>query len=240
MNDSSTAIPDGFADVDSCAASDALDQLGIQGVALGAVRLTTTAAVRGRAITVRMGPLGTRTDEHEAPSSDEGSTSAGATPRRHLGTAAVEAAEPGDVIVIDNGGRTDSACWGGNLARAARAAGVAAIVADGAIRDRDECEEVGLPVFARRAVPTTARGRIVELAWNVPVTVEGVTVRPGDVVVADGSGVVFVPGDRAAEVAEAAGLIVEKERLMAAEIDRGVPVSQVMGASYEDMLRKKP
>lgn len=219
--------PEALDGVDSCAVSDALDQLGLAGVALGLRRLTSPATVRGRVVTVRMG----------RPEALPDPPGPGRGPRRHLGTAAVEAARPGDVIVIDNQGRLDAACWGGNLARAALARGVSAVIADGAVRDLDECEQVGLPVFAREAVPVTARGRVVELDWNVPVTISGITVEPGDLVVADGSGVVFMPASRAKEIGAAACRIVEKERLMAADIARGVPVSQVMGASYEDMLR---
>lgn len=214
-----------FAGVDSCAASDALDSLGLTGTALGVQRLATRRPFCGRAITVRMVAAGTE----PAP--------AAGTPRRHLGTAAIAAATVGDVIVIDNGGRVDVACWGGNLARASVAAKVAGVVIDGAFRDRDECEDLGLSVFARAAVPITARGRIVERDWGQPIEISGVRVESGDIVVADGSGVVIVPQARAKEVAEVARRIVSKESLMAAELDRGVPISEVMGASYEDLLK---
>ncbi len=215
-------ILDALASVDACAVSDALDAQGIAGVALGLSRLTTDRAVVGRAVTVRMGPK-----VEGAP-----------PPSRHLGTAAVEAARPGDVIVIENGGRTDVAAWGGTLAAASVAAGVAGVVVDGAFRDRDECDQLGLPVYARAAVPVTARGRIVEREWGVPVTVCGVEVRPGDYVVADGSGVVFVPAASAQEVVRRAARIMARERLMAQDVARGVPVSQVMGSSYETMLQE--
>lgn len=205
--------------VDACAVSDALDALGRTGVVHGLQRLTTTGRVAGRVITVRLVPA-----------------TPGRAPTHHLGASAIEAASPGDVIVVDHGGRVDVSGWGGNLSLAAVAAGVRGVVIDGACRDIDESDEAGLPIFGLNGVPVTARGRVVEEAWNVPVTIRGHTVRPGDLVVADGSGVVFVAAQAATEVLDVADTIVEKERQMAARIRAGVPISQVMGASYETML----
>ncbi|WP_198152828.1 RraA family protein [Pseudofrankia sp. DC12] len=211
-----------LAALDTCAVSDALDQLGLTGVALGLSCLTGPARAAGRVLTVRL------------------IEAAGAGPsRQHLGTAAVEAAGPGDVIVVDNGGRAGVSGWGGTLALAAVRRGVRAVIVDGACRDVDESRELGLPVFARAAVPLTARGRVAEEDWNVPVRICGVAVTPGDYVIADGSGVVFVPAARAEEVVAAASRIAERERLMADQVRQGVPVSQVMGASYETMLRER-
>ncbi|MFH5824629.1 RraA family protein [Georgenia sp. AZ-5] len=207
--------------VDACAVSDALDTLGLPGVALGLERLSTQKPVRGRVTTVRLVPAG-----RAAPSG------------RHLGTAAVEASGAGDVIVVDHGGRNDVSGWGGNLSLAAAQRGVEGVIVDGACRDLDESRDLDLPVFARGAVPITARGRVVEQDWNIPVTISGVEVHPGDYVIADGSGVVFIPADRGAEVLDAAEAVVERERQMAEQIRQGVPISQVMGAKYETMLEK--
>ncbi|MGY4099419.1 RraA family protein [Nocardia sp. R16R-3T] len=208
--------------VDACAVSDALDLLGASGVALGLQRLTTLDAVRGRVITVKLVPA------------QFGQKSA-----RHLGASAIEAARPGDVIVIDHGGRADVSGWGGNLSLAAVAAGVRGVIIDGACRDVDESREVGLPIFGLNGVPLTARGRVVEQAWNVPVTIRGVRVDPGDFVVADGSGVVFIAAADADRVLGAAEQIVGKEKQMAERIRNGDPISEVMGAQYETMLEAR-
>jgi regulator of RNase E activity RraA len=96
--------------------------------------------------------------------------------------------------------------------------------------------EIGYPVFARGAVPTTARGRVVEEGWNVPVQIGGVTVHPGDVLIADGSGVLFVAKSRVEEVLAAAEEIAARERAMAEAVESGMPVSRVMGGAYEAML----
>jgi regulator of RNase E activity RraA len=148
----------------------------------------------------------------------------------------VDAAGPGSIIVIAHNGRVDVAGWGGILSRGASRNAVEGVVIDGACRDLDESRQFGLTVFARAAVPRTARGRIVERAWNIPITVAGVAVSPGDLVIADASGVVFIPVDRAEEIVASAERIARREALMMAEVDRGRPMGAVMGADYEAML----
>jgi regulator of RNase E activity RraA len=210
-----------LARLDACAVSDALDALGLEGAALGLLPVAAGAAVAGRVLTVDLRPPG------ECPPGG---------PSRHLGTAAVEAARPGEIIVVGAGGRTDAAGWGGVLSLAAVARGVAAVVVDGACRDIDEAAGLGLPVYARTGVPRTARGRLAEAAWNTPIAVAGIAVRPGDAVIADGSGVVFVPAARAEAVIAKAEAIAEREAGMAARVRAGEPVSRVMSADYETML----
>lgn len=206
--------------VDSCALSDALDSLGLDGVATGLSQLSAARRIAGEVVSVRLGPA----DEH--------------APSRHLCTAAVEAANAHSVIVIAHGGLTDVAGWGGILSRAAVQRGVAGVVIDGAARDLDESRELGLPLYGRAGTPRTARGRIVEKAWNVPVTICGIAVAPADLVLADASGVVFVPRARAEDVVALAERIVNKELRMSVDIEAGRPVSEVMGTKYEMMLQR--
>jgi 4-hydroxy-4-methyl-2-oxoglutarate aldolase len=208
-----------LARLDSCALSDALDRLGQVGVLDGITACSGHGRVFGRVITVLLGP----------PSS-------GSPAPRHLCTAAVEAGGAGDVIVVAHQGRRDCAGWGGNLSRAARRRGIEATIVDGAVRDVDEADEIGYPVFATSATPRTARGRAVEHAWGEPVEVAGVSVATGDWIVADRTGVVVVAVDRVSEVLDAAEAIVATEAAMAQAIDAGAPVSSVMGASYERLL----
>lgn len=205
--------------LDACAVSDAMDAAGVTSAVLGIRALSTDQRIVGRAITVQLGP------------------DVGVKAKRHLCTAAVEAAGPGDVIVVSNGARTDVAGWGGILSLAAKQQGVEGVVIDGACRDLDESREMGLPVYARASVAVTARGRIVEEAWNVPITCAERAVSPGDYVIADASGVVFVPAHLAETVVQSAERIAARERLMADAVRAGKPVSEVMGASYETMLK---
>jgi regulator of RNase E activity RraA len=76
-----------------------------------------------------------------------------------------------------------------------------------------------------------------EHGWNEPITVAGAAVSPGDLVLADSSGVVFVAADEAATVIATAETIAARERLMAADIEQGRPIGDVLGADYEDMLK---
>jgi regulator of RNase E activity RraA len=156
---------------------------------------------------------------------------------RHLGTAAVDASADGDVIVVANEGRVDCAGWGGLLSQAAALRGVEGVVVDGACRDVSEAVAAGLPVHARAAVAVTARGRVVELSWGEPVEVAGVRVAPGDLVIADASGVAFIPARDAERVLGAGEEIAERERAMGAALRAGTPVSDVMGLSYEQMVQ---
>ena len=86
----------------------------------------------------------------------------------------------------------DVSCWGGILTLAARRRGIGGVVIDGACRDIAESQELGFPVYGRAVVPVSARGRIVQLAMDEPVEFAGTTVHPGDAVLADRNGVVFV------------------------------------------------
>lgn len=207
--------------LDSCAISDALDKLGLKGVAAGVHRVATDKRISGRVVTAKLEP-------------DDGRPAAS----RHLGTTAIESAQPGDVIVMEQRTGIDAAAWGGNLSLAAQLRGVAGTIVEGPARDVDEAHGYGYPVFARSRTPHTARGRIVEIGTNVPIIVGDVAVSPGDYVVADGTGVVFVRASDIEAVLTAADAVVARERAMVAALREGSPVTQVMGITYETMLKR--
>ena len=206
--------------MDSCAVSDALDKLGLKGSVTGIHRYTTELRIAGRVLTVKL-------DRAE-----------GRTNTRHLCTQAIEAANPGDIIVVEQSTGLDAASWGGNLAIGARMRGVAGVIVEGPARDIDDCRKLDFPVFARSHTARTARGRIVEVATNEPITVGDVTVTPGDYIVADGSAVVFIAQNEIARVLETAEAIVAREEAMAQALREGTPISTVMGTNYETMLKK--
>jgi len=141
---------------------------------------------------------------------------------------AIAGAGPDDVIVVANGGRTDVSSWGGIVSVGAAARSVRGVITDGACRDVGQARELGFPVFARAQVPVTARGRLRQKSTGEPVVVGGVTVRPGDVVMADEGGVVVVPRERAAEVLDAAQRLADREAAIEAEVRAGVPLPQAM------------
>jgi regulator of RNase E activity RraA len=202
--------------------SDALDALGLKGATFGVRPLWETAGkVLGRAVTLKI-------------------TAAGLTKSSgtHLGISAIESADKGDVIIIDNGGRLDTSCWGGILANGAKQKGISGVVVDGAIRDLDDCVEIQFPAYARGTVVATARGRIMEEATNVMIQFAGVQVRPGDVVMGDRSGVVIIPQEKLDQVIEKAEVFLGKEEQMIAEIRSGAGILAVdKKFNYETMLK---
>lgn len=207
--------------LDTCAVSDAMDKLGLRGVVTGIHQLSTTRRIAGRVITVKLGI-------------DDGRPLAA----RHLSTTAIETAEPGDVIVVEQRTGIDAAAWGGNLSLGAKVRGVAGVICEGPARDIDESREHEFPVYARDHTCTTARGRLVETATNERITVGTVLVSAGDYVIADATAVVFIREADISGVLETAEKIVEKEKLMGEAIRAGTPISKVMGADYESMLKR--
>ena len=105
-------------------------------------------------------------------------------------------------------------------------------------RDIDEAIEFGFNVYGTGAVPSTARGRVMGVACQEPIVVGGVRVRPGDWVLADSSGIAFVPAGRAEEVISTAEALAAREQQMLQRIREGGPVSQVMSHNYENMLKE--
>ena len=200
--------------------SDALDKVGIRGTVIGIRPMFDCPKTVGRAVTIKITAAGAMKSAH------------------HLGVRAIDAAEAGDVIVIDNRGDLHNNCWGEILSMGAKVKGVAGVVVDGAARDIDACKEFGFPVYARGAVPLTARGRIMEESFNEVIRVGDVQVRPGDVVMADVNGVVIVPAESVEKVLAAAEEILAKEEAMVDELQRGVPILEVdRKYNYESMLK---
>jgi 4-hydroxy-4-methyl-2-oxoglutarate aldolase len=209
-----------LARLDSCAVSDALDKLGLKGSVTGLERFSTDRRITGQVLTVKL-------DRAE-----------GRTNTRHLCTTAIDAAKPGDIIVVEQRTGLDAASWGGNLSIGAQVRGVGGVIVEGPARDIDDSRKLDFTVFARSRTARTARGRIVEVATNEPITVGDVTVSPGDYVIADASAVVFVAQAEIARVLETAEAIMQREEGLAEAIRSGTPISQVMAGNYENMLKK--
>jgi 4-hydroxy-4-methyl-2-oxoglutarate aldolase len=207
--------------LDTCAVSDGMDRLGLMGATYGIRPMWPCPKIVGRAVTMKIKPVGL----------DKA--------KQHLGTLPIDAAQPGDVIVIDNGGRPDTSCWGGLLALAAKTKGISGVVIDGACRDIDESRDVGFPVYARGAVPMTARGRVMQETYNQEIEFAGVQVHPGDLVIADGSGVVIIPRSKEEEIVREAEAVAATEARMADGIRQGMSVLEVLEKlGYEQMLDK--
>ena len=216
------AIIERLAKLDTCAVSDALDSLNLKGATWGVRPQWLCPKIAGRAVTMKIKPAGLQ------------------QPTQHLGTAPIEAAQPGDVIVIDNGGKLEFSCWGGLLALSAKLKGVSGVVIDGASRDIDEARDLAFPVYARGVVPMTARGRVMQESYNQEIQFAGVQCHPGDLVLADGSGVIIIAKEKENEVVTAAEAIYAKEQEMAAGIRKGYSGLEMLEKlGYERMLDKK-
>jgi regulator of RNase E activity RraA len=126
----------------------------------------------------------------------------------------IDNAKAGEVGVIVMDGTLDIAAMGNLMATAAKVRGMAGVVLDGAIRDVWDIRRMGLTVYARSISPRTAVGHYATVARNVSVNCGGVTVRPGDIIVADEDGVVVVPQEQAEAVLKQAQQIDEREKGM--------------------------
>ncbi len=135
---------------------------------------------------------------------------------------ALDAAEPGDVLVIVNTGGRRAVC-GELFATEAKRRGLAGIVIDGLCRDVAGLRRLGLPFFARGTVPASGT-TVSRTALRQPVRCGGVDVNPGDIVFGDDDGVVIAAPDRIAAALEAGEAIARAERIMLAAMADGRPV----------------
>lgn len=191
--------------------SNALEDLGEDGVIMGLPPVGAGMRLAGRAMCVAQitGPA------NAFPGSDF-----------KVG-AMIDAASPGDVVVVANSGHPVSS-WGGTASYAAKLKGVAGLVVDGGVRDREEMLEHNFPVFARHMVPTTGRTRIRVTEIGGTVTVSGQKVSTGDIIVADGTGIVCVPQAKAAEILEIATALQADDDQATREITEGLTFSEAM------------
>jgi 4-hydroxy-4-methyl-2-oxoglutarate aldolase len=188
--------------------SDALDECRITGVVPGSTLRPTDPAARivGQALTV----LNQRRD---------------AATMHKSGLGEIEAhnlAERGDVLVIQ--GVAGISSMGGVSASVGKRQGEAGAIVDGAVRDVDHSRRIGYPIWSSGVSPMTGKWRIQTVAINRPVSIAGVGVRPGDLVIADEVGVCFVPCERAAEVLAVAQRLARREEERLAKLASGMPL----------------
>jgi regulator of RNase E activity RraA len=200
-----------FAQLATPTIANALDDIAFEGVLSGLAQMVPGTRCIGRAVTVR--EITGRRGDFRSEDFKVGQV--------------IDAAQPGDVLVIDNGGHRVST-FGGLATLAAKLRGVAGLVADGGVRDLEEMIEHEFPVFARHMTPLTGRSRLAVTSINEPVSCGGVRVRPGDVIVGDGSGVVCIPAEHAAAVAELAQGYARDDEAAAAELRKGLTFSAAM------------
>lgn len=189
--------------------SDALDRLGRPGSLHGIAPLSDGARLCGRAYTVR----------YVAASDPPG------TVGDYL-----DDVEPGQVVVLDNGGRTDCTVWGDILTAMASHRGIAGTVIDGVCRDVERALSQSYPIFSRGRFMRTGKDRVEVAEVAGPVSIAGVQVRAGDLIVGDADGVVVVDREREDEVLAVALTIAEHEEAIVADI--------LSGSSLADARRR--
>lgn len=201
----------GFRDIATPTIANALDDLELTGVITGLRAVVPGTKAVGPAVTVRQqtGAKGTFPVEDFKVG--------------HM----IEAAGPGDVIVVDNGGNPVST-WGGMASYAAKIQKIEGLLVEGGVRDWEEQQEFRFPIFARHMVPTPGKTRLKVEAIGEPITIEGVLIRPGDLIVADGSGICVVPIERAAEILEMTRRFAADDAKAMREMDGGLTFREAL------------
>ena len=202
--------------------SDALDRLGIQGAPLGVLPLWPgTPKLVGRALTMKLVPV-----EHGSASPVLGTLEA------------IMAGQPGDVLVIDHDGRKDVNSLGGVATFTAARQGLIGSVIDGVTRDVDDMQAMGFGVYGKGVIQQSIRNRCAFAGHSLPVQLSGVTVSPGDLIVADENGMVVVPGNQTQEVLEIAQGFAEIEERVKDAIASGVdPIKAHEQVNYDQMTQ---
>jgi 4-hydroxy-4-methyl-2-oxoglutarate aldolase len=140
---------------------------------------------------------------------------------------ALDSVLPGEVVVVGTGSSVRNAPWGELLSTAAMARGARGAVVDGLIRDVKKILSLGFPVFAAGMKPVDSRGRGIVVDYNVPTECGGVTVTPGDLIVADFDGIIAVPAHAVREAVERATDKVARENHTRAELMQGAYLRHV-------------
>ena len=219
MNLEDQALVALFEGLDTPGVSDALGKLGLPGQCIGVAPLDNySKVIVGPAFTVQYVsacvPPGTVGDF-------------------------IEDVLPGDVVVIDNGGRTDCTVWGDIMTQYAGSRQIAATVIDGVCRDVNKALGDGYPIFSKGRFMRTGKDRVQVQSVNQPVSVGTARVCARDIVVADANGVVIVPRARAAEVAACARQIESVEAKIRALIAQGKTLKEARAVlGYHSLQRK--
>jgi regulator of RNase E activity RraA len=191
--------------LDTATLSDALDRCGLNGQCHRIKGRSTDFRMTGRAWTLKYGPAG-------QPAGTVGDY--------------IDDVPDGSVIVLDNGGRDDATVWGDILTEVAHKRGLAGTLIDGVNRDVALCLELGYPVYSRDHYMRTGKDRVQVEATQVPVSIGGVRVAPGDLVRGDADGVVVLPREHEERVLAAAETIQHAEDAIRASIRAGMSLRE--------------
>jgi Demethylmenaquinone methyltransferase len=186
-----------FKTLDVCCVSDAMDRLGIACGLAGIQAVVPGNIICGAAFTVHYVPCGMT-----------------------KGTVGdfLDDVQPGQIVVIDNAGRTYCTVWGDLMSISATRRGLGGTVIDGVCRDVPMVKKLNYKIFTKGYYMVTGKDRVEVDAINVPVSVSGIQIKPGDIILGDDTGVIAIPAEAAERVLVVALEIAEKE----AEIEKGL------------------
>lgn len=195
---------EGFRSIGTSTLGDILDSMGIQNVVSGLKPVKQGMVLVGPAVTIKevSGVLGTYTIEDFCISK------------------VIDFAEAGDILVFDNAGREVST-WGGLASTAAMVKGIGGTVIDGGCRDLDQIVAMNYPVFSRHFTPNSAKTRIKMYELNGAIQCGGIRVAPGDIIVADWTGIIVVPREKAQEVLQKSREAENDEAYFIEELKKG-------------------
>jgi regulator of RNase E activity RraA len=133
--------------------------------------------------------------------------------------------KPGDIAVLDNGGREDCTVWGDILTQFAHTRGLGGTVIDGPCRDVQLCLELGYPIYSRSYSMKTGKDRVEVFSTQVPVSIGNSKVCPGDILVGDADGVVVLPQGREDEILDVAETIFAAESAIRQLVSEGASIT---------------
>ncbi|WP_116199695.1 RraA family protein [Amycolatopsis circi] len=211
------SLLDRFAGLGTATVSDALDKLKRPGSLLGLAPLADGQRMVGRAFTVRYVSA-------QVPAGTVGDF--------------IDQVEPGQVIVLDNDGRVDCTVWGDILTAVAHQRGISGTVIEGVCRDTHRALSIGYPIYSRGRFMRTGKDRVEVAEERGPVTIGGVTVRDGDILLGDSDGVVAIPRDCEDDVLEVAEMIQAREEAILAAALGGATIAEARAKyGYHDLQR---
>ncbi|WP_297872229.1 RraA family protein [uncultured Oscillibacter sp.] len=213
------AILERLSKLDVASVSDAMDKLGIPCGLLGLHPVVPGKHICGRAFTVHYVPNG--------------------VVKGNVGDF-LDDVKPGEVVVIDNGGRLHCTVWGDIMTYVATKNGVAGTIIDGVCRDVPGIQENGYAIFTKSTYMVTGKDRVTVDFVNKPVSISGVQVCPGDIILADDTGAVCIPdsaAERACEIAE--GIEAAEQKIIAAVKGGSTPKEARAKLGYHSLQTKE-
>jgi 4-hydroxy-4-methyl-2-oxoglutarate aldolase len=218
MSDDLKELIQGFMELSTPGVSDALDKMRIRCGCHGLTPIVGKKFV-GPAFTVKYVPIG----QIKSGAGDY-----------------IDDTEEGDVIVIDNAGRTYCTVWGDILTNVAVKKKLAGTVINGVCRDVDGIRELGYPMYTRGHFMVTGKDRVMMESYNKPVDLADILVNPGDLIMADQSGVLVIPLNKAKEVLALAREIAAAEDNIVASIQKGLTLKEArVRFNYDALQRAK-